>query len=339
MTSVQLHEQHTWHAQPAGNTSVGLAGGGPAGGGKRSGGVDGKEKLRVAVLITGRLGSLSFNTTGYRVVKPNVKAGHTVDVFASLANGGFDCKSAWGASFAKPETDWPTIERDFGDLIRSHGGRLAGMDVRQQFKTVQITDDNRMYQWSTEKMRGQKCAALQQHYNRYHGFRLVEQEEVRLGKLYDFIVYFREDAYWLQDIKPIHVFNRSAVSIKGCLRFGGINDKGAVVPRKFARAWFDVILHHYLYQLPKYKNPEDFNKKAAEVQGVPMVEVPPGWFPQLDLRDITTKEVKGVLRQDGRSGCFHPLYVGGKSLEPDDHECACVPKGYCESVKKRLCAW
>lgn len=288
--------------------------------------------------MTGRLSSLSFNSTGFGLVRPNTRAGHHVDIFTSLSNGGFNCNSSWGKAFAQPPVDWPTIKADFGRIIWQSGGRLVRMQIRKQIKIHEFDEEDRFFQWKKKKMKSQKCAVYQQHFNKYNGFRLMQEEEVRTGLLYDFVMHVREDSFWLKEMKPIHHFSDSAVSTKGCLRFGGINDKVAVVPRKFASAWFDIILQNYLYQIPRYKNPEDMSRKNAEVNSIPLVEVPVDYLPQLDIRKVETQtSPEGRLYQPAASGCFHPLYAGGKSLEPDDKECACVPSGLCKKVQARYC--
>ncbi len=49
-----------------------------------------REKQRVALVITGQLFRFSFNTTALHVVRPNVKAGHSVHVFVYLSRD--DCR-------------------------------------------------------------------------------------------------------------------------------------------------------------------------------------------------------------------------------------------------------
>lgn len=124
------------------------------------------QKLRLAIIMTGRLSSLSFNSTGFGLVRPNTRAGHHVDIFTSLSNGGFNCNSSWGKAFAQPPVDWPTIKADFGRIIWQSGGRLVRMQIRKQIKIHEFDEEDRFFQWKKKKMKSQKCAVYQQHFNK-----------------------------------------------------------------------------------------------------------------------------------------------------------------------------
>lgn len=292
--------------------------------------------LRLAVGIVGRLSRFSFETFADNVVAPNNSS--TLDVFAYLPNGGVDCKSHWGGTPTASSVDWPTIERDFGALVEGAGGRLMGFETPPQVPVAAIVGDGRLT-GPVMQLPGVRCAVAQQYWNRYQLHRMVAAAEVAGGVFYDAVLLLREDAFFLQPMRPLASFNRSAVSVKGCLPYGGVNDKVAVLPRRFASAWLQSFVQHYAdppHAPPLYKNPEQFVQAVAEMEGIPIVEAPNEWLPMLDIRKVETRASHGRLRQEG--GCFHRTYVGGVASGPPSRRCECVAQGHCAAVLGRLCA-
>jgi len=238
--------------------------------------------LRLAVGIVGRLPRFSFETFAENVVAPNnlsLAFGETsLDVFAYLTNGGFDCKSQWGP-MASNSVDWPTIERDFGALVAGAGGRLRGFETKPQVKISEIVGKGRLSGHVFQDP-GQRCAVAQQYWNRYQLHRMLLAAEVAGGFFYDMVLVMREDAFFLEPMRPLSAFNRSAVSVKGCLNFWGLNDKVAVLPRRYATAWLQAFVHHFvdpLHKTASYRNPEHFLQTVADGEGIPIEEVPASW--------------------------------------------------------------
>jgi hypothetical protein len=93
----------------------------------------------------GRLPNFSFESFAENVIAPNIAPHNStsVDVFAYLTNGGFDCKSQW-STMASNTVDWPTIERDFGALVEGAGGRLRGFETKPQTPISEIVSDGRL---------------------------------------------------------------------------------------------------------------------------------------------------------------------------------------------------
>jgi hypothetical protein len=289
----------------------------------------------------GRLPRFSFETFAENVVAPNnlaLASGETtLDVFAYLTNGGFDCKSQWGP-MASNSVDWPTIERDFGALVAGAGGRLRGFETKPQVKISEIVGEGRL-SGKVFQDPGQRCAVAQQYWNRYQLHRMLLAAEQSSGFFYDMVLVIREDAYFLEPMRPLSEFNRSAVSVKGCLNFWGLNDKVAVLPRRYATAWLQSFVNHFVnpvHRTASYRNPEHFLLTVAESEGIAIVEAPNAWLPLLDIRDVRTiVSPHGRVRQEG--GCFHPIYVGGVAAGYKARRCECVAEGHCDAVVKRLC--
>ncbi|KAJ1467203.1 hypothetical protein T484DRAFT_3631779 [Baffinella frigidus] len=288
--------------------------------------------LRLAVGIVGRLSRFSFETFADNVVAPNNSS--TLDVFAYLTNGGFDCKyyKDWTNATI---VDWPTIERDFGAIVEGAGARLMSFETKPQTAIAAIVGDGRLHSPELQKP-GMPCAVAQRDWNWYQLHRMLLAEEVAGGFFYDVVLLLRDDAFFFQPMHPLAAFNRSAVSVKGCMRFGGLNDKVAVLPRRFASAWLQAFVQHYvdpLHTKPNYQNPEQFAKNVADTEGIPIVEPPNEWLPMLDIRELRTSAGEhGRLRQEG--GCFRiggfPMVQSGPPSEMRAR-CACVAEGHCEA--------
>jgi hypothetical protein len=127
--------------------------------------------------------------------------------------------------------------------------------------------------------------------------------EAEASRELDFLVKMRADAYWLADAPaPGLALDARAVSVKACLAWDGLNDKVAVVPRKYAAPWMRLLEAYYDHTLAGYKNSEQFQLALSRRFHVPVkaekyaLAVQDFYFWLPDVR--------------GRSGCFPWNYVG-----------------------------
>ena len=67
----------------------------------------------------------------------------------------------------------------------------------------------------------------------------------------------RNDAYWPISPPLPSTLPSDAVSAKSCLGFGGLNDKFAFIPRRYASTWMDLLLHYYDPSYVDYANIEE----------------------------------------------------------------------------------
>ena len=155
----------------------------------------------------------------------------------------------------------------------------------------------------------------------------VERYERATTSAFDFVAKMRADAGWLPDAPaPGVTLEGSAVVVKECLDWGGLNDKLAIVPRKYAAPWMRLLEAYYDDVAADYKNSEQFQLRLAHAFHVPVRKEPTAlamqdfyfWLP--DAR--------------GRPGCFPWNYAG---LKPNGH-CLCVADRECAAVGDRLCA-
>ena len=155
----------------------------------------------------------------------------------------------------------------------------------------------------------------------------VERYEARTRSHFDFVVKMRADAGWLADAPAPGVsLDGSSVTVKQCLDWGGLNDKLAVLPRKYAATWMRLLEAYYADEILGYKNSEEFQLRLAHAHHIPVRKEPTALAMQdfyFWLPDTT-----------GNLGCFPWNYAG---LKPNG-QCLCVAQAQCDVVSARLCA-
>ncbi|KAH8095845.1 hypothetical protein JL720_3177 [Aureococcus anophagefferens] len=139
---------------------------------------------------------------------------------------------------------------------------------------------------------------------------------------FDFVVKMRADAGWLADAPaPGVTLEGSAVVVKECLDWGGLNDKLAIVPRKYAAPWMRLLEAYYDDVAADYKNSEQFQLRLAHAARAR----PQG-------ADRSRCGLSGSRTRAGRAASWN--YAG---LKPNGH-CLCVADRECAAVGDRLCA-
>ena len=105
----------------------------------------------------------------------------------------------------------------------------------------------------------------------------------------------RADAGWLADAPaPGVTLEGSAVVVKECLDWGGLNDKLAIVPRKYAAPWMRLLEAYYDDVAADYKNSEQFQLRLAHAFHVPVRKEPTAlamldfyfWLPDVLMSDL-----------------------------------------------------
>ncbi|KAH8059860.1 hypothetical protein JL720_13668 [Aureococcus anophagefferens] len=152
----------------------------------------------------------------------------------------------------------------------------------------------------------------------------VERYERATTSAFDFVVKMRADAGWLADAPaPGVTLEGSAVVVKECLDWGGLNDKLAIVPRKYAAPWMRLLEAYYDDVAADYKNSEQFQLRLAHAFHVPVRKEPTA----LAMQDVYF----WLPDARGRPGCFPWNYAG---LKPNGH-CLCVADRECAAVGDR----
>lgn len=140
---------------------------------------------------------------------------------------------------------------------------------------------------------------------------------------FEFIYKMRADAGWLSEIPVERDYD--AVRVKRCLSWGGVNDKLAIIPRRFADRWMDLLSLYYDDTFFGYKNSEQFQQLLAARYDVPIKRV--------DF-DLATLDYYWWLPDgSGNLGCFPWNYAGLRGKR-----CDCVNRDLCPTVHRRVCA-
>ena len=301
---------------------------------------------RVAVTVNGELQRMDPNSTvAARVVGPYARAGLDVVVFLTLQSQRPKTKrKEWhGDRFdtipSYDENEERAVLQRLVDLFLAHGAcgvetHLYDLARRPPAMPSKFSGAN------PGKSRTKK--RFQRIFTSYAFYLLVssavwadvERYERATTSAFDFVAKMRADASWLADAPAPYAATRapgvtlegSAVAVKKCLDWGGLNDKLAIVPRKYAAPWMRLLEAYYDDVVADYKNSEQFQLRLAHAFHVPVRKEPTAlamqdfyfWLP--DVR--------------GRPGCFPLNYAG---LEPNGH-CLCVADRECATVGDRLCA-
>mmetsp|Transcript_5619 Transcript_5619/g.7253 ORF Transcript_5619/g.7253 Transcript_5619/m.7253 type:complete len:216 (+) Transcript_5619:24-671(+) len=155
---------------------------------------------------------------------------------------------------------------------------------------------------------------------------VIRAEHLTSSK-FDFIFKMRADSGWLGDTAVVYRdIEADAVAVKACLEWEGVNDKLALIPRRYANKWMDLLSAYYDDSLFGYKNSEQYQQKIAHLYHIPIRRYK-NMFPMIDyywwLRDL-----------QGNLGCFPWNYAGVAG----GHRCACVDHVLCTELTRRMCA-
>jgi len=294
---------------------------------------------RVAVTVNGELQRMDPNSTvAARVVGPYARAGLDVVVFLTLQSrrpktrGGEWHSHRFKTIPSYDEDEERAVLQRLVDLFLAHGAcgvetRLYDLARRPPQMPSSFSGANPGK--SLHKARFQLVWPSYALHLLVHSavWADVERYERATTSAFDFVVKMRADAGWLADAPaPGVTLEGSAVVVKECLDWGGLNDKLAIVPRKYAAPWMRLLEAYYDDVAADYKNSEQFQLRLAHAFHVPVRKEPTAlamqdfyfWLP--DAR--------------GRPGCFPWNYAG---LKPNGH-CLCVADRECAAVGDRLCA-
>jgi len=275
---------------------------------------------RIALTVTGEFFRFHYNSTVSQVVAHNVKSGFIVHVFVLLSRNKV---SSWNMgqydnSAGLSKDGEHKFEDDFRKEVTSAGGEVKLFKLYEQVELGEVEfgkfeQFNRMLKTSEH--------LLQQ----FHGVDMVWQHvqaaEIKTLQIYDAVIRQRNDAYWFQPLR-LEMFPRHKVSVKGCMSWGGINDKFALVPRPFARAWFEILTDYYLNaDVPVYENPEKFLHKMMTNKLVPT------WPADAELLACVD------WRHYQKGGCFPTMYLGINMTYMN-----CVPDAFWKFAESKACS-
>lgn len=155
----------------------------------------------------------------------------------------------------------------------------------------------------------------------------VERWEAAAAREVDFLVKMRADAFWLADAPaPGVAIDAGAATVKACLAWDGLNDKVAVVPRRYAGHWMRLLEAYYDATLSGYKNSEQFQLALARRFHIPV---------KAEKDALAVQDFYFWLPAvSGDLGCFPWNYAGVLG----GGRCACVSDRLCGAVRSAMCA-
>ena len=195
-----------------------------------------KEKHRVAIIVSGTLRRYDFKSSLIHLINPLSKQGHSVDYY--LALGTADQKAYRDNAeymnrleydpiikdYAQNHDNYYALESFINSSIASYGGKLAKILLNQ---TIDI-DSNELVQsrrnWASKRFPNEdpdlrfpikdlrstnkiRTANANRNLLRLHlgvqylweSLVQIEEQEVNKYEKYDYVLFFRDDAHWLND--------------------------------------------------------------------------------------------------------------------------------------------
>eukprot|EP00418_Pyrodinium_bahamense_P034453 CAMPEP_0179153824 /NCGR_PEP_ID=MMETSP0796-20121207/74827_1 /TAXON_ID=73915 /ORGANISM="Pyrodinium bahamense, Strain pbaha01" /LENGTH=600 /DNA_ID=CAMNT_0020855143 /DNA_START=245 /DNA_END=2047 /DNA_ORIENTATION=+ len=281
-------------------------------------------KGRLAVLVCGLEDRFLWRSKVERVVAAAAAAGHGVDVYAELvASGAQDSKDAFtpvAGQVKSVDADLENLPDVLERSIRDAGGRLVHLTLRPTPEDVRLPVGVEL---RGLPMRLPKYPPLTDPIGR-NLLRRYQTAE-RLARLalsgrepYDFVLWTRDDDHWLGPL-DLQVFLNDPkasgrVYSKGCLMWGGLNDKTLLFGRAAAEVMLARLFSDFWLpdaRLERAKNAESFLRAFAEVKGVEPVAVPFGQLPTADSAFV----------RSGAAGAQPQL------CQKEQYLCSDLPKG------------
>ena len=296
-------------------------------------------KQYIAVTIHGEQLRLDPNSTiGTRVVHPYNAAGYEVVVFLTLQVGR-PKKTSWHfnrfknlPSYSTQEEQQAAMDKHASHFIAS-GAAAVVMHTYDLIRLPPMMPSSRTggpgkgtvkrfeLMWMSYIIH---CLV---HSNVWHD---VEMYEGRMGRKFDLLIKTRADSFWLSDASLPYTQHAGSVSVKQCLSWTGYNDKFAYIPRKYAKAWMQLLEAYHDPTYFGFKNSEQLQKMIATRHNIPVVE-------RRDHFNVWDYYWWMNDRQ-GIQGCFPANYVGFQEHTAGGKCLPCFSSiVQCESVRKRVC--
>jgi hypothetical protein len=306
-------------------------------------------KKNVAITIMGELQRIDRKSTiASHVVAPYSKSGHRVTVFLTLQTRRAKVPSEWHPERFKnlPEfNDQEEVEyaRDLAQLFLNagakqvifHGYTLTHLPLLMPSRPggdgrhLRFRSSHTSYTLHCLTRSAVLHDMLRHELVASGGGADFLQKEHQLSSfsgpdpgIFDAVLEIRGDAYWAEMIPSLESLNLSKIHVKACLAWKGVNDKFAVIPRKYAVQWMDLLGAYYndtLASMGGYWNSEEMSYKLSLLHGIP-VEKHKDSFSTMDYNywnNANMSRFIGKQQPPGpKYGCFPKLYYHNSCFKP-----------------------
>ena len=193
----------------------------------------------MAVLMLGHRDRLIFDTLPNMVVLPTARSGVGVVLFAILeAQPMVEPYTSVGGRIT-PHPVYGALDDNalvglLGALVRAAGGKEGKIVIRGQPRAKSPNRTRtplRFWMYDQHVLRTVAICLLKE----LHGYRLIQEYELREGARFDWILQVREDSHWFAPFN-LSFFEPGYVHGKSCSTYGGWNDHIYLIWRSHAKA-------------------------------------------------------------------------------------------------------
>lgn len=275
---------------------------------------------RFAILISGLKSRLVLNSTLHNVVQPAVRLGYKVDLYISLVAARHTVSYSY-RGMADPEVMDKSPDDFRASLeaaITSAGAHLALLQQREEQEVVDPLPRDKVLRYLFDYSPYTSEVGM----NVLRRWRSSEELlNATLGTSYDFVLWEREDQYWL---KPFWLFNfppyPNAVYAKNCLGWGGMNDKSLLLGREAAHRLLRAYSSFWVVdERLESRNAEQFLAGLAQAEGLSVHKMP--W------KTMPSSDATFAKREDGSLGLCIKTFYSCKSELPEGSPPFCPDNG------------
>eukprot|EP00927_Polykrikos_kofoidii_P048364 TRINITY_DN42622_c0_g1_i1.p1 TRINITY_DN42622_c0_g1~~TRINITY_DN42622_c0_g1_i1.p1 ORF type:complete len:375 (-),score=43.40 TRINITY_DN42622_c0_g1_i1:115-1239(-) len=263
--------------------------------------------LGVAVCIAGQLGRLEICSKVRNLMNPLLLAGIQVDVFVSVSTG-----SARFDDLGETQNCEKPLTEDFvKETLASVLTAYVFSDVEQENVSLDLwpslyTD----YDGCTHcTRRARHLANLLEMYRHWADCAtLILRSEEERGGSYQSVIRVRDDTLVVRPVAPSIMTNLTAVKVKACMSWGGINDKLAFMPREHMEyvlcGPYIALKSHTVAAISNAVNSETLVKMAYESMRLPVekVEMEDSWAAA--TIPMVKGECRGLLKSGENRWCI-----------------------------------
>mgnify|MGYP003385416289 CR=1 FL=1 len=221
------------------------------------------EESRIGLCITGQIGRLELESKMEHIIKPLSKTGLvTVDVVLVLGN---NSRSEYLHGVKDANQAVYTTELRIAEFLKPYTGHIRVVFLEQTADPVMNPKYRDNIGWmeaqnTPDRQKARTRSHIRQWINLRKCYSTFTDLEVENKAKYDAFIRTRDDGYFISNINPFPVIvsqshdasqhigkKQPDIIVGACDDWGGYNDKGAVVGRHAASAYFNGFLDAFYF--------------------------------------------------------------------------------------------
>lgn len=254
-----------------------------------------RSDLRIGVCVTGQITRLELESKVHNLIDVNLNLGVSdltaMDIVMILAPPNSTHFVNEDIKSFQMETDMYETGQDIRNYIAAttQSVNRAGLNLTIILRSQE--EKPLVHQWHVDHLNKKKMTMTdsqvveraRSHVRQWTALSECMDEIAKLEEWhqirYDVLVKIRDDSYILQPFNLRNVEWKDAVGVKSCLQWGGMNDKVAVMDRKFGEIFFKAPITAYydpaidwptIQRTVGINNPESYLNAVFHMRGLPI---------------------------------------------------------------------